>query len=149
MNAAADGDNSAADQLLPLVYEQLRKSAQLQMAAERPDHTHPATALVNEAYLKLVGPREAAWAGRGHCYAAAAQAMRRILIDQARTRNARQVEVPTGDGHHATVARLVLSIRWWKFLRTRHSAVLRLRAYRKIPDNPRPLSRTASRGQVR
>jgi RNA polymerase sigma factor (TIGR02999 family) len=88
MNAAADGDTDAANRLLPIVYEQLRKSAQLQMAAERPDHTLSATALVHEAYLKLVGPRELTWQGRAHFYAAAAEAMRRILIDHARRRGA-------------------------------------------------------------
>jgi RNA polymerase sigma factor (TIGR02999 family) len=92
MNAAADGDKTAADQLLPLVYGQLRRSAQQRLDAERPDHTLSATALVHEAYLKLVGPRQIPWAGRGHFYAAAAQAMRRILIDHARSRAAR------GDG---------------------------------------------------
>lgn len=86
MNAAAAGDRAAADRLLPLVYEQLRKAAQLNMAGERPDHTLSATALVHEAYVKLVGPREVAWGSRGHFYAAAAEAMRRILIDYARAR---------------------------------------------------------------
>ena len=92
MNAAADGDTAAAEQLLPLVYDQLRGAAQQRLASERPNHTLSATALVHEAYLKLVGPREVPWAGRGHFYAAAAQAMRRILIDYARSRAAR------GDG---------------------------------------------------
>jgi RNA polymerase sigma factor (TIGR02999 family) len=86
MNAAANGDKAAADRLLPLVYDQLRKAAQFDLANERAGHTLSATALVHEAYLKLVGPREVAWAGRGHFYAAAAEAMRRILIDHARSR---------------------------------------------------------------
>jgi RNA polymerase sigma factor (TIGR02999 family) len=86
MNAAAGGDRAAADRLLPLVYDQLRKAAQLDLAGERPDHTLSATALVHEAYVKLIGPREVAWAGRRHFYAAAAEAMRRILIDHARSR---------------------------------------------------------------
>ena len=86
MVAAASGDKTAADRLLPLVYEQLRKGAQLGLAGERAGHTLSATALVHEAYLKLVGPREVAWASRGHFYAAAAEAMRRILIDYARAR---------------------------------------------------------------
>jgi RNA polymerase sigma factor (TIGR02999 family) len=90
--AASSGDKEAADRLLPLVYEQLRKAAELDLAAERRDHTLSATALVHEAYLKLVGPREVAWASRGHFYAAAAQAMRRILLDHARARGRR------GDG---------------------------------------------------
>lgn len=83
MNAAA------ADRLLPLVYDQLCRAAQQRMATERGDHTLSATALVHEAWLKLVGPRQVPWAGRGHFYAAAAQAMRRILIDHARARAAR------------------------------------------------------------
>lgn len=86
MLAAASGDKEAADRLLPLVYEQLRKAAQQDLASERLGHTLSATALVHEAYLKLVGPREVAWASRGHFYAAAAQAMRRILVDHARGR---------------------------------------------------------------
>jgi len=89
MNAAAQGDKSSADRLLSLVFGQLRKTAQLQMAHEPAGHTLSATALVNEAYLRLVGPRDVAWAGRGHFYAAAAQAMRRILIDHARMKKAR------------------------------------------------------------
>lgn len=91
MNAAAGGDGRAADQLLPLVYEQLRKAAQLQMAGERgggAGQTLSATALVHEAYLKLAGPREVPWAGRGHFYAAAAESMRRILIDRVRAKGA-------------------------------------------------------------
>lgn len=83
---AANGDRAAADRLLPLVYDQLRRAAQLQMAHERGGHTLSATALVHEAYLKLVGPREVPWNGRGHFYAAAAEAMRRILLDHAKGR---------------------------------------------------------------
>ena len=89
MTQAAGGDRAAADRLLPLVYEQLRKAAQLQMAGERRDHTLSATALVHEAYLRLVGPRDVAWTGRAHFYTAAAEAMRRILIDRARARHGR------------------------------------------------------------
>jgi RNA polymerase sigma factor (TIGR02999 family) len=89
MLAAASGDTRAADQLLPLVYEQLRQAAQLDLAGERRGHTLSATALVHEAYLKLVGPREVPWANQGHFYAAAAQAMRRILVDHARARGRR------------------------------------------------------------
>ena len=69
-----------------MVYDQLRKAAQLQMAGERSNHTLSATALVHEAYLKLCGPREVPWDGRGHFYAAAAEAMRRILLDHAKGR---------------------------------------------------------------
>ena len=86
MNAAAGGDQSAADQLLPVVYEQLRQAAQLNLSSERAGHTLTATALVHEAYLKLVGPREVPWAGQAHFYAAAAEAMRRVLLDHAKAR---------------------------------------------------------------
>lgn len=86
MNAAASGDKDAADGLLRLVYDQLRKAAQVDLANERPGHTLSATALVHEAYLKLVGPRRVPWAGRGHFYAAAGQAMCQILLDHARKR---------------------------------------------------------------
>lgn len=92
MSAAAGGDRAAADQLLPLVYEQLRKAAQLQMAGERNSHTLSATALVHDAYLRLAGPRDLPWANRAHFYAAAAQAMRRILLDHARARSRRAGE---------------------------------------------------------
>ena len=90
MIAAGAGDRSAADRLLPIVLEQLRHAARQQLAAERPGHTLSATALVHEAYLKLAGPRDVPWAGRGHYYAAAAEAMRRILVDHARARAAQR-----------------------------------------------------------
>ncbi|MGB3968901.1 MAG: ECF-type sigma factor [Planctomycetota bacterium] len=89
MLAAANGDKAAADRLLPLVYDQLRQAAQRDLASERLGHTLSATALVHEAYLKLVGPRAVPWASRGHFFAAAAQAMRRILVDHARARGRR------------------------------------------------------------
>jgi RNA polymerase sigma factor (TIGR02999 family) len=89
MAAAAGGDRDAADQLLPVVYDQLRRAAQLDLARERPDFTLSATELVHEAWLKLVGPRQVPWANRGHFYAAAAEAMRRILLDHARKRERR------------------------------------------------------------
>lgn len=89
MTDAANGDRAAADRLLPLVYEQLRGAAQKQMAGERSGHTLGATALVHEAYLKLAGPRDIPWANRAHFYAAAAEAMRRILLDHARARGRR------------------------------------------------------------
>lgn len=87
MNAAAGGDSSAMDRLMPLVYERLRVEAQRNLASERAGHTLSATALVHEAYLKLVGPREVPWASQAHFYAAAAEAMRRVLLDHARARS--------------------------------------------------------------
>jgi RNA polymerase sigma factor (TIGR02999 family) len=80
------GRRSAADDLLPLVYEQLRAIAEQRMAQERSGHTLQATALVHEAYARLIGNEEIGWAGRGHFYSAAAEAMRRILVEHARAR---------------------------------------------------------------
>ena len=81
----AQGDGHAAGELLPLVYDELRKLAAVRMAEEAPGNTLDATALVHEAYLRLVGPADAdRWDNRGHFFAAAAQAMRRILVEAAR-----------------------------------------------------------------
>jgi len=81
------GDPRAADQLLPLVYEELRKLAAAKMARENPGQTLQATALVHEAWLRLGGDDQPGWQNRGHFFAAAAEAMRRILIDNARRKN--------------------------------------------------------------
>ena len=81
------GDPSAAEQLLPLVYDELRKLAAAKLAQEKPGQTLQATALVHEAYLRLVGGKSAdGWDHRGHFFAAAAEAMRRILVETARRR---------------------------------------------------------------
>ncbi len=78
------GDPQAAEQLLPLVYEELRKLAAGKMAQEKPDQTLQATALVHEAYIRLVDVEKAQhWNSRGHFFGAAAEAMRRILVDNA------------------------------------------------------------------
>src|SRR5215472_5398527 len=85
LDAAAAGDRKAAADLLPLVYDELRQLAALRMAAESPDQTLQPTALVHEAYLRLIGSAdELRWDNRGHFFAAAAEAMRRILVDAAR-----------------------------------------------------------------
>lgn len=89
LEQAASGDVLAADCLLPLVYDQLRAMAQQCMNSERPEHTLSATALVHEAYLRLVGPRQIPWQNQAHFYAAAAEAIRRILLDHAKS-NRRQ-----------------------------------------------------------
>jgi RNA polymerase sigma factor (TIGR02999 family) len=81
---ARDGDAGAVEKLLPLVYEQLRAIARRNMQQERAGHTLEATALVHEAYLRLVGDHDVQWDSRAHFYVAAAEAMRRILIDHAR-----------------------------------------------------------------
>src|SRR5579864_4524258 len=86
LNAIEHGDPHAAKELLPIVYEELRKLAAQKVAQEQPGQTLQATALVHEAYLRLVGPGEGGqhWNTRGHFFAAAAEAMRRILIENAR-----------------------------------------------------------------
>src|SRR5262245_9152182 len=91
LSAIEQGDPRAAEQLLPLVYEELRRLAAQRLAQEAPGQTLQATALVHEAYLRLVGGEQAQdWDGRGHFFAAAAEAMRRILIDRARHKQCRK-----------------------------------------------------------
>src|SRR5262245_33935907 len=88
LHAWAGGDLRARDELVPLVYHELRKRAAGYLRHERPDHTLQATALVHEAFLRLAGRDRVAWQNRGHFYAVAAQMMRRILVDHARARRA-------------------------------------------------------------
>ncbi len=91
LSAIEQGDPHAAEQLLPLVYEELRRLAAAKLAQETPGQTLQATALVHEAYLRLIDTDKAsAWHNRGHFFAAAAEAMRRILIDQARTKQSQR-----------------------------------------------------------
>lgn len=107
LQAIEHGDAKAANELLPLVYHELRRLAAHKMAGEAPGHTLQPTALVHEAYLRLVGPNQTQqWDGRGHFFAAAAEAMRRILVESARRKkrlkhggelervNADEVELP-------------------------------------------------------
>ena len=82
-----DGDAQAFEDLLPLVYNELRRRAAAYLRRERPNHTLQPTALVNEAYLKLIDQRLVGWKNRGHFFAIAAQAMRRILVDHAKSRH--------------------------------------------------------------
>jgi RNA polymerase sigma factor (TIGR02999 family) len=85
LNAIERGDSQAAEELLPIVYDELRKLAAAKLAGENPGQTLQATALVHEAYLRLVGPDgDAHFDGRGHFFAAAAEAMRRLLVERAR-----------------------------------------------------------------
>ena len=91
LSAVEQGDTHAAEQLLPLVYEELRRLAAQKLAQEKPGQTLQATALVHEAYLRLVGGDQTQhWNGRGHFFAAAAEAMRRILVDRARRKKSRK-----------------------------------------------------------
>ena len=84
LSALRGGDRRAFDELLPVVYSELRRLAAQKLRRESPGQTIQATALVHEAYLRLVGPQDQSWENRGHFFAAAAEAMRRILIDRAR-----------------------------------------------------------------
>lgn len=88
LRAAADGDSRAARELLPLVYDELRVLARSRLARSGPGHTLQPTALVHEAYVRLLQSGDPGWNGRGHFFGAAAQAMRHILIDQARRKAA-------------------------------------------------------------
>jgi RNA polymerase sigma factor (TIGR02999 family) len=97
LNALENGDPHAADQLLPLVYDELRRLAAHKLTQEKPGQTLQATALVHEAYLRLVGSDPAQpWHSRGHFCAAAAEAMRRILVENAR----RKAAAKRGGGQH-------------------------------------------------
>ena len=90
------GNTAASEELLPLVYHELRRLAAARMSAESPDHTLQATALVHEAYLRLVGGEQPQqWQGRGHFFGAAAEAMRRILVESARSKQ----RLKRGGGH--------------------------------------------------
>ncbi len=104
LNAIERGDAKAADELLPLVYEELRRLAAYKMAGESPGQTLQPTALVHEAWLRLTGKENVQWNGRTHFFNAAAEAMRRILIDNARRKRAlrhgggqRRVDIPEQD----------------------------------------------------
>ena len=91
LSAIEQGDPRAAEQLLPLVYDELRKLAAQNLAREKPGQTLQATALVHEAYLRLVvGDPARPWEGRAHFFAAAAEAMRRIMVEQARRKRSRK-----------------------------------------------------------
>ena len=88
LDSARAGDSSALDRLVPLVYRELHQIAQRHMAGERADHTLQPTALVNEAFLRLLGGTQTAFEDRTHFLRTASQAMRRVLVDHARARNA-------------------------------------------------------------
>jgi RNA polymerase sigma factor (TIGR02999 family) len=96
LRAWSEGEQSALEKLIPLVYDELHRMAQRYMAQERPGHTLQTTALVNEVYLRLVDSAHTSWQNRAHFFAVCAQAMRRILVDWARSRQAmkRGGEIP-------------------------------------------------------
>ena len=110
----ADGNQDAANQLVPMIYQELHRLAVLHLRHERPNHTLQPTALVHEAYLKLVAQRHADWQSRTHFFAVASNLMRRILVDYAR----RHLRAKRGDRQHCrsttyfSSRRNVLT-RWW------------------------------------
>jgi len=90
LRAWRQGDNKALEDLIPLVYGELHRIAERYMRKERPGHTLQPTAIVNEAYMRLAGRRNVAWQNRAHFFAAAAQSMRRILVEHARSRDTKK-----------------------------------------------------------
>src|SRR5262249_59805427 len=115
----SDGDQAALDKLMPLVYEELHRRAQRYMGRESPGHTLQTTALVNEAYLRLIDQRQVRWQNRAHFFAIAAQLMRRILLDRARRRRyikrrggARPVSLDEAAGCISGVAAGLGASRW-------------------------------------
>jgi RNA polymerase sigma factor (TIGR02999 family) len=140
LNDWSDGDQSALEKLMPLVYDELRKLADRQMGRERRDHTLQTTALVNEAYLRLVDQRDAQWHGRAHFFAVAAQLMRRILVDHARKRGKQKrggdrIEVsfdealPVSDDRAADVVALDEALTALAELDERKSRIVELRFF--------------------
>lgn len=107
IDAIGQGDRAAMSELLPLVYDELKRVARAQMAGERAGHTLQATALVHDAYLRLIGAADPGWNGRSHFFAAAAEAMRRILVDHARRKHAKK---RGGNGHRVFLDDDVLPI---------------------------------------
>ena len=109
LQAWGGGDQEALDKLFPAVYEELRRQARRHLRAERANHTLQATALVNEAYIKLVDQRQARWQNRAQFFGIAAQAMRRILVDHARSRHAAKrggsaIQLPLEEAHDVAEA---------------------------------------------
>jgi len=107
LQAIKQGDQQASAKLLPLVYDELRRIARSHMTRERAEHTLQATALVHEAYLRLIDSTESNWDGRSHFFAAAAESMRRILIEHARRRSAQK---RGGNGHRVELDEELLPI---------------------------------------
>src|SRR5678815_2010380 len=106
LRAWSDGDQQALNDLMPAVYTEVRKLARSYLRRERPDHTLQPTALVNEAYLRLIDQRQVRWNNRAHFFGIAAQMMRRVLVDHARSRKADK----RGSGEAAVVLDEALEI---------------------------------------
>ena len=140
LQAAATGDREAADRLLPVVYEAQRKLAAARMAKETPSHTLQATALVHETYLRLVKDEQARWQNRRHFFGAAAEAMRRILIERARRvsriKHGGELErVPFDEAEHVGIApdpqilALDKALHWLERREPRQAEVVKLRYF--------------------
>ena len=117
LNAIEQGDQEAANRLLPEVYQELRVLASQRLSQERPGQTLQATALVHEAYIRLVGMEDRTWRSRGHFFAAAAEAMRRILVERARRRRClkrggalRRIEIDGNDPAKEDPPEVLLSL---------------------------------------
>src|SRR5262245_45983521 len=143
LSALEQGDPSAAEQLLPLVYDELRKLAAARLAAEPAGQTLQPTALVHEAYLRLVGGEEPAWDSRGHFFAAAAEAMRRIVVETARRKKrlppAAHAADPQHRGRPASAPRPARG--------GQHDAGTRLRPRAEPPLRPGRLAEPPARGK--
>lgn len=135
-----NGDSRAIDELLPLVYSQLKAMAGNQLKGERPNHTLNATALVHEAYLKLVHQDRVSWQNRAHFFAIAAQAMRRVLINYAKSRLADKrgggqpivtfnEEVMSGDSPAEEIIALDEALTRLKEIDERQSRIIELRFF--------------------
>ena len=111
LDAVGAGDTRAAEQLLPLVYEELRRLAAAKMAREAPGQTLQPTALVHEAWLRLAGSNRQRWRGRSHFFGAAAEAMRRILLDKARRKASlkRGQDIPLEELHESRIEPMALT----------------------------------------
>jgi len=141
LEAIDEGDPHASEQLLPLVYAELRRLATAKMAHESPGHTLQATALVHEAYLRLIeGGQPQNWTGRGHFFAAAAEAMRRILVERARHKKSlkggggrRREELPDiemgGDGGRLDLLALNDALTKLEQIDPRRAGVVKLRFF--------------------
>ena len=140
LNDWTNGSQTARDELMPLVYEELRRLAHRHMGRERPGHTLQTSALVNEAFLRLVDQTNVHWKNRAHFFAIAAQIMRRILVDYARSRRyakrgggARQVSLNealiVSEGRSAEVVELDDALKALAAIDQRKSQIVELRFF--------------------
>ena len=141
LSAIEQGDPQAAEQLLPLVYDELRKLAAQRLAQEKPGQTLQATALVHEAYLRLVdAERGQDWNSRGHFFAAAAEAMRRILVENARRKRRREARRRPGEASSSTQLEIAAS---------RPISTTSSPSTRRSTSSPRPIRKAAELVKLR